>query len=500
MDMATGMVTAMATGMAMTSDNRTKSVMPKQSPLIVPHLRILTSLTLLICSGSALAGDWKLSDSITTELTAVDRSDNDASSGLVAQITPRISLRGEGGRARANIDYGVTASIGSSDTDPEAITHDLAAEGELEAIKNFFFLGARASATLVGNSATSGNVDSINVNSDGRQSYSLALLPNFRHRLNRYATIVSNNEIDYVDTTGGSGGSDEGSTGVTLNLGIQSGPVFGPLGWSLNATRSKTDFDDREDETTTANAGLNYRINGQWSANSSIGYEDNEVQTDRDNTDGVTWRVGTAWTPNPRTQASFNYGERFIGSIYSGSFTHRTRKTNISLNLSRDVTNRRSFRESDPFRIGTRINIITGEQTPIFTTRLEETDENFVNTEARATIAITGRRTTVTLFGNIANRNFEVRDIDEDSYSLGLNVTRQLGGGYQASLGANYDQANDTSSGDSDTYDARLSLSKQLSKRTSASVEVFRRERNASASGDDFSENRVAVSLTSSFL
>ena len=453
-----------------------------------------------LCSASALGGDWKLTDSVTAEVTAVDRSGNDASSGLVTQVTPRISLRGEGGRASANIAYGLTASLGSSDTDPEAITHDLTAEGDLEAIENFFFLGARASATLVGNSATSGNVDAINVNSDGRQSYSFALLPSFRHRLNRYANIVSNNEIDYVDTTGGSGGSDEGSTGMTLNLGVQSGAAFGALGWNLNATRSKTDFDDREDETTTVDAGLSYRIDRQWLANSSIGYEDNEVQTDRDDTDGITWNVGTVWTPNPRTQASFNYGERFIGTTYSGSLTHRTRRTSLTLNVSRDITNRRAFRESDPFRVGTLINLNTGEQIPIFNTRLEETDENFVNTQARASIAITGRRTTITLFGDIANRDFEVSDIDTDSYSLGFNVSRQLGGGYQASLGTSYDQADGTNDGDSDTYDIRLALSKQLSQRTSASIEVLRRERSASVSGDDFSENRITVSLSSSFL
>ena len=477
--------------------------MPKQSPLNVPaHLLVLTSLTLLLCSGLTLAGDWKLSDSITTELTAVDRSGNDASSGLVAQITPRISLRGEGGRASASVDYGLTASLGSSNTDPEALTHDLRAEGDLEAIENFFFLGARASATLVGNSATSGNVDSINVNSDGRQSYSIAILPSFRHRLNRYANIVSNNEFDYVDTTGGSGGSDEGSTGVTLNLGIQSGPVYGPLSWNLGATRTQTDFEDREDKTTEANVGLGYQIDSRWRFTSSIGYEDNEVQTDRDTTDGVTWNVGTVWTPNPRTSAALNYGQRYIGSIYSGRFTHRTRRTNLSVDLSRDVTNRRTQRLVDPFFIpfpgGPDFNVNTGEFG--FVSNLEETDENFVNTQLRIAVAVTGRRTTVTFTGDVSNREFEISDRDEDSYTLGVNASRQLGAGYSASLTASYDQADGTASGDSDSYDLGLSLSKQLSPRTTASVEVFHRERNASASGDDFSENRIAVSLSSSFL
>ena len=481
--------------------------MLRDRPFVVCDRRLQISLVLGVLTalaGTSFAGDWKLTDSVTTELTVVDRTGNDASSGLVAQVTPRLTLNGQGGRSRASVDYGLTASLGSSNTDPEALSHDLRAEGELEAIENFFFLGGRAGAALVGNSATSGRVDSISANNDGRQTYSLEITPRFRHRLNRYANIVSNNAIDYVDSTGGSGGSgDDSSYGTTVNIGVTSGPVYGPLSWGVSATQSRTDFDDREDKTTEADVQLGYQLDRRWRLTSSVGYEDNEVQTDRDNTDGVTWNVGTVWTPNPRTSATLSYGQRYIGSIYSGTLTHRTRKTNLTVDLSRDVTNRRSLRLSDPFfqpsETGSLIRTVDGVRGD-FVTTVDETDENFVNTRLRVAVALTGRRTTVTFTGDVSNREFEVSDIDEDSYGLGLNVSRQLGGGYSASLAANYDQADDTSSGDSNTYDLSLSLSKQLSPNTSASVEVLHRERSASNSDDDFSENRIAVSLSTSFL
>ncbi len=151
---------------------------------------------LLALSGSALAGDWKLSDSISTKVTAVDRSGDQSSSGLVGQLTPRVVLKGEGGRSKADIDYGITASVGGSDIDPESFTHDLNATAELEVVENFFTLGGRASADLVGKSATAGRADSINLNDDGRQSFSVEILPTFHRRLNRYANLVSNNSID----------------------------------------------------------------------------------------------------------------------------------------------------------------------------------------------------------------------------------------------------------------------------------------------------------------
>ena len=477
-----------------------------ESLFVDSHAAGLTALVFLFTLiNPVFAGDWKLTDSVTTRLTFVDRTGNEAESGPVAQVTPRVSLNGRGSRSSAKVDYALTASLGGSDTDPEPLTHDLSAEGEVEAIEDFFFLGAQASAKLVGDSATSGRVDSINADTDGRQTYSLSVTPVFRHRLNRYADFVSNNAIDYVDYTGGSDSTTagEGSSSTTLNIGLQSGQALGPLSWSLGATRKNTDFDDREEKSTEANIGMGYRIDAQWSANSSIGYEDNEVQTARDNTDGVTWNVGAAWTPNPRTQASVNYGRRYIGTVYSGSLTHRTRRTNLSLDFSRDVTNRRTFQQ-----VGSRAFVIpiidpitnTLRLLDVVVPILGETDENFINTQLSAAMSITGRRTTVAFSGNVSTRAFEISDIDEDSYGLGVDVSRRLGGGYRASISSNYDKAEGTTNGDSETYDVRLSLNKQLSKRTSAAVEVLHRERDSTVDSEDYTENRISISLTSSFL
>ena len=51
----------------------------------------------------------------------------------------------------------------------------------------------------------------------------------------------------------------------------------------------------------------------------------------------------------------------------------------------------------------------------------------------------------------------------------------------------------------SDSYDVSLSLSRQLSERTSAAINVLHREQDAT-SNDGYTENRIGVSVSSSFL
>lgn len=453
-----------------------------------------------------LAGDWRLSDTVTAELTYVDRDGRNESSGAVLQLTPRLRLQGRSGRSQADIDYSLTASIGGGSTDPESLSHNLRGSGRTEIIENKFFLGANASARLVGTSATSGAVDAINVRSDGTQSYSFEILPEFRHHLNKYADIVSRNSINYVTYGGDNRRSDDDSREVRTNIGVRSGRYFSRFNWNVDATRSETKFDDRDDERSNLSAGVGYRIDSHWRVRGTVGYEDNDVQTSREDTDGATWDAGVDWTPNPRTSVAVTYGERYLGNVFSGSASHRTRRTRLSLDFSRDVTNRRSSQLLDSFFFlvdSTTGNPIidpnTGDPILVNIPELEQIDEDFLNTQLRGAVTVTGRRTTATLTANVAQRDYEVTDQDEDSYGFSLRLSRQLGGGYSGSLGGRYSHTDGASDGDSDSYDVRMSLSKQLSPRTQASLNLLHREQDESA-GDDYTENRISVSLSSSFL
>ena len=451
----------------------------------------------------ALSGDWKVTDSATGRLTVVDRSGNNSSSGVVAQVSPQINLNGRGGRSEANVAYRLTASQGTGSTDSKALAHNLHALGRVELIDQFFWLGGNASAQLVGNNASSGPVDSINVGSTGRQSYAFQLTPEFRHHLGRYMDIVSKNSIDYVTYTGNNVSSNDDSRSYSANFGVQSGAYFGPLSWSLSATQRKTEYDTRDDENASYTAGVGYQVDPRIRVRGMVGYETNDVQTSRSNTDGSVWTVGVDWAPNQRTNVSADYGKRYLGTIYSGHINHRTKRTALALDFSRDVTNRRSTQlESFQFQVPdlNPDDPDNGLPETITLFALRQIDEDYVNTQVRGALTVGGRRTTATITANAANRKYEVTAADEDSYGLTIGVSRQLGAGFRGSLRGGLTSTDVKGGASTDTYDVQFSLSKQLSQRTSASVDVLHRNQDSSTASGGYTENRLGVSVSTSFL
>jgi uncharacterized protein (PEP-CTERM system associated) len=303
-------------------------------------------------------------------------------------------------------------------------------------------------------------------------------------------------------TYSGDGRGD--SRGTTLNLGVQSGPAFVPLSWNLNATERRTRFDDRDDRNTSYTAGLGYRVSARWAVNATAGYEENDVDTARTDTDGFIWDVGTTWTPTPRTSLNLRYGERYIGEVYSGTFSHRSRKTLLRASLSRDVSNRRTAELVDAFFFlvdpdgNPVIDPATGNPLIVNIPQLQQIDEDFINTQLQVALSATGRRTTVTATVTASQREFEVSGNDEESYGLALSANRKLGGDYSATAGVSARRAEDNLGGETDTYDLRFSLSRQITRRTSASLDFLHRDQDST--GNDYTENRIGLSLTTSFL
>jgi uncharacterized protein (PEP-CTERM system associated) len=437
----------------------------------------------------------------------VDREPDDTNdnSGQVFQLSPRFRLSREGGRAVANINYSPTISVGFGDTNPEFLTHDLLGTGRFEAVENRFFIGADARSGLVGATSSSGFVDAISFKGDNaRQAYSFGITPEYLQPLNRYASFASRNRVDWVGYSGNDDGDgSDGSRGQTLNASIVSGRHFNAFDWDLSATERRTFYDGDQDDSTRRDygAGIGYRFGPRWAVNGRIGYEDNDITTNRSRTNGATWDVGARWTPTPRTSVDANFGERYFGERYSANISHRSRRTRLSAGLSRDVTNRREQQLVDSLFLledGSGNPVLDQDGNPIIANipQLENTNEDFVNTQLRGAMTITGRRTSVTITGNISNRDYEVSSRDEDSYDLTVSASRELGSSISATLTGRTRYVDVSDDGDTDEYGVRLSLSKGLSSRTSAALNLGYRDYNSDRSGDSYTEKRIGISLT----
>ena len=471
---------------------------------------ILPGIALVCVLGSsiAIAGDWTLTDSQTLSVTAVDRSGDDAYSGNVFQFSPQFRLNGRGGRSFADVNYRLTMSYGTGSTDPRPFAHNLLARGEVEAVENFFFLGATAGARLSGGTGGGSTpVDAINFNADGgSQSFSLRVTPKFRAHLNRYADLVSNNSVDVVKYTKDSNSGSGDSKSMTLNIGVRNGRYFGPMNWSVNLTHRRTGYTSRDDTNTDLIASAGYRIDSNWLVRGSLGYEVNDVETTRSDTDGVTWNVGAVWTPSGRTTLSADYGQRYYGQTISARVQHRTKRTRTSFDVYRGVENRRTTELVDSYfyLVDSNGQVVVDPDTgdPIIANipELQQTDEDYVTTRLRGIVTVTGVRTNVTLTGTVENRDYEVSPISEDSYDVSLDISRRLGPNFRARLGGDIYHSERNNGYDSDTYDLRFSLTRQFSARTSVSLDLLHRDRNTSSEGGDYTENRVGISLISSFL
>jgi uncharacterized protein (PEP-CTERM system associated) len=347
-------------------------------------------------------------------------------------------------------------------------------------------------------------VDPINFNNDnGQQSFSLRVLPEFRRHLNRYADVVSRNAVDVVTY---SGGDSDSSKSINVNLSLVSGRYFGRTDWSVDTNYRETRYADRTDTNKNVGGTVGYRIDRKWRVFGSTGYENNDVQTDRNDASGVTWDVGADWTPNSRTSVSAKYGSRYFGDSWSGGVSHRSKRTRLGLDFSRSVDNRRNQQLVDSFffLVDEDGNVVTDPVTgaPIIANipQLNETDEDYINSQLRGILTVTGRRTTASVTGSIAKRDYEVSGNGEDSYDLSARLTRQLGSGYSGSLGASLRHTERDSGADSDSYDVSFSLSKTFSRRTSASLTYSYRDDNDDESIGDYTERRLGLTLRANLL
>ncbi len=134
---------------------------------------------------------------------------------------------------------------------------------------------------------------------------------------------------------------------------------------------------------------------------------------------------------------------------------------------------------------------------------MEQIDEDYVNTQFRGAVTVVGKRTQVTLTGTVSNQDYEVSPINNDWYGASLRISRQLGSGYNASLGGDVRRSEDDNNGvksNSDTYSANFLLSKNLSPVTTVALDLLYRDYNSSNTDQSYTENRIGIWYRTTFL
>lgn len=359
----------------------------------------LTLLLFLPCANSANAGDWDITPriSVTQYLTDnVNLTADNEEVDTITEITPGISVHGESGRLRADIDYEMQNLIFLRDINDSGTNHQLNGNATAELAKDLFFVDARG---RIGQQLIDVNrtISNNNVNNAGNRSDFVAydVSPFIQSHFGGYADGI------FRYTYGQAFFDDDRIADTTENsfdAGLVSSNKFGPLSWTADYNYLERDRDTIPGQTLQGNeqfenseANARYRLNNDFSLVATAGYANNDYNTSSVIVNGSYWSVGGLWQPSRfyslegqigdnletatvslypsrRTSLVATYRNRKVGlnpgPAWFGTFNHYTRRTTWSARYLEDTTTQQQevLQQGGVAFLG--IDPITGEVNP----------------------------------------------------------------------------------------------------------------------------------------
>ena len=337
----------------------------------------LTLGLLLLYAVPAAAGVWEIIPRASVAEIYTDNIDlepENEQKALITEVTPGINITGRGGRFEATLDYQMQNFISNEFSDYVSTTHLLDADSTTELADNFFFFdaGARAGQAII-NADDTISLSNYNDNRNRTNVFSYTLSPYIRPHFSDYADGTlrySHSEVKYEkssssNNTNRTGANDSTITRIDANL--VSGRFFKGTSWFANYSNREVSRDSSADDTfEDADGEVRHRISNTFSLVGQGGWVNNDFQSNNNNVDnGTYWAVGGFWQPSRfysfealtgknlttatlglyptvRTELLITYRDRDVGlnrgEVWSGRFTHRTRRTNWSAGYLEDTT------------------------------------------------------------------------------------------------------------------------------------------------------------------
>lgn len=149
--------------------------------------------------------------------------------------------------------------------------------------------------------------------------------------------------------------------------------------------------------------------------------------------DSSFWHAGFEWTPDERTRAEAQYGQRFFGDSWRASLSRDTRYVTIRLSYDEDPT-------VETRRVGINFDPDEIPRPPLVDDPSGFTSFPYVRKDAQADFIVDGARTKIRLSTWDRRREY-VRDFPPDEHRQGasLNVLRDLGSYLYGEIQTRYD-------------------------------------------------------------
>lgn len=471
---------------------------------------------LSVMAWPALSADWSTNKSINASLIHSDNSGltTNAASGseTLLQVRPSFGINAEGARLQMNFNYslGLVFSDGGNNRDDVEDSHFLNARASIEAIEDNLFIDVNANAGITSVSSNAVVAQDIATRSNNTtQTYALEISPYYRYHFGSFADAL----IRYsADSLSSQSNANDGSNSI-WSASLSSGRRFTALNWVLSARQSELSYDNGpSDETSAVNADFSIRINRFFTADFGIGHEENDYQNNLrqyGDTDGMTWDVGTTWTPNPRTSLKLSYGDRFTGENWNMDLRYRHRKSTLTASYLTSVTNSRNEQINSISGLTRDINgdiIFIGDTDLLLDPTLPSAGfENIVQSQFKLAYQYATRRTTVGIDTSYSERDYQTQILSTEDMTVSLSVDRKITPRTSLKGRISWVSRDDTATAASDQelISYNVGLNTKLGTSSSLSLDYLRSENDTSGGtglgGNAYDENRFQATLGMNF-
>lgn len=261
----------------------------------------------------------------------------------ITELKPGVLLERNGARFDGRLDYTLQALKFSGDVDSTNTYHQLTADSTTDLVSRSLFLDARArySQQFI---TPEGTIDLDNLSDIQNRADVLtySVSPYLRQQYGTTANAeyrIGSQRVEYTNTTNV---SELNSTNNTASIMVENGTAFNQLLWRITYSYNNIKYDEQGADSTLQREllALRYRLTPKFAALGNIGYENNDYEqvVGAEPPSGTIWSAGFAWTPSRRTALEVTAGERYFGSTASLNFSHRTRRTQWSLQYTEEIT------------------------------------------------------------------------------------------------------------------------------------------------------------------
>lgn len=439
-------------------------------------------------------GEWTIEHGVSMSQTVSDNIDQDPDGertvGFVTRAGPNVSISGKTARlvARLTADMAGVTQFGG-DNEGFTVDPNFSGSSTSELARDVMFLDLNGSVRrqlLDSRNATSVSGASTE-NRDIVAAFTAS--PYVVHRLADFADVEWRYRVSpvLVDSSNESNVLSQGGSLV-----LDSGPDFSFLNWNFtNNVRHELRSEGSDITTANTDFGVAYPLWRGFSVLGAIGYEYRTGDNDDDfNFDGVTWRTGFQWNPNPDLNLQANYGRRDDEDNFDASLNYQVgpkTSVNASYAESLETSQGRAISnlgqpdddpELDPFTF-------SDDTTRVRTVRLRAFHNSGLDS-----FGLTG----------LVGKSDGGSDGDEDFYAARITWGRSLSQELSLNTSAGYDHSNfKEDNRKDDTYRVNLGLTYRLYSNAQAFASYGFEKRDSDRGNDSFYENAATVGLSLSF-